>query len=134
MKTDNALRKVLSKPQDELPYGFEQRLLRRLLADVERRSKNAYYRSLGLVAFVSLLLVAGLLLILSTFYSIDLLAVFATNPLQHLETKPVWNNRLNPILDLSLFVAALSLFLLVLDFVFRRTLGSRFRNGGKNGG
>jgi hypothetical protein len=129
MKTDKALRKVLSKPKDELPYGFEHRLLRRLLADAERRDKRSYYRSLALVAFVSLFLVVGLLYILTTYFGIVLRNPLSVNSLRI----PAWNDQVAPILDFSLFIAVLLLFLLLLDFIFRRTLGMRFRNGGKNG-
>jgi hypothetical protein len=84
---------------------------------------------LALVAFVSLFLVVGLLYILTTYFGIDLLAPLAVNPF----AIPDWNDQATPILDFSLFIAVLLLFLLLLDFVFRRTLGMRFRKGGKNG-
>lgn len=123
MKTDKALRKALSKPTDELPFGFEDRLMRRILLESERQGKLSYYRALGLVAFVSLLLVAGLIYVLNAFFGINLLVVLAGLRLPAVEPTTFVNDQTRPILAFSLYIGGLMLFLLGMDFVFRRRFG-----------
>lgn len=123
MKTDKALRKALLKPTDELPFGFDTRLMRRIQLEAERQGHRSYYRSLGLVALVSLLLVAGLLYVLNAFFGINLLDVLAGIRMPMPVTQDhslLLNDQTRPILAFSLYIAGLLLLLLGMDYVFRK--------------
>lgn len=123
MKTDNALRKALLRTSDELPYGFDDRLMRRILLEADRKGRLSYYRALTLVALVSLVLIAGLLVVLNLYFNINLLDVLAGIRFPNMEPAFLLNDQTRPILAFSIYIAALMLVLLGLDFVFRKRMG-----------
>ncbi len=128
MKTDNALKKALLRQSDELPYGFEDRVMRRVLLEVERKGRLSYYRALSLVAFVSLLLIAGLLLVLNFYFNINILDVLMGIRFPVFEPTSALNDQTRPIFAFSIYIAALMLVLLGMDYVFRKRIGHRRKN------
>lgn len=128
MKTDKALQKALLRNKPELPYGFEDRVMRQIMLGVERKSRLSYYRALGLVSFVSLALIAGVLYVLYTYVGFNFLDLFAGVNVPVLEHPSMLvTNETRPILAFSIYIALLMLFLLGMDHFFR----VRFRRAKK---
>lgn len=128
MKTDNALRKVLLRTSDELPYGFDDRLMRRIYLEAERKGRLSYYRALSLVAFVSLVLIAGLLVVLNRYFNINIFEVLAGIHLPVFEPISLVNDQTRPIFAFSIYIAALMMVLLGMDYVFRKRIRQRRKN------
>lgn len=128
MKTDKALRKVLLRKSDELPYGFENRLMPQIMMEVERKGRLSYYRALGLVAFVSLTLIAGLLYMLYTYFDFNCLDLFAGIQLPSMDSASILTDHTRPIFAFSIYIGCLMLFLLGMDYFFRH----RFRKSKKD--
>jgi hypothetical protein len=125
MKTDNALIKALKRTTDELPYGFEDRVMRQIMLEVERKSRLSYYRALGLVSFVSLALIAGLLYVLNAYFGFNFLDLFADIRMPSVETSTVISPQTLPIVTFSVYIGLLMLFLLGMDHLFRQRFGHR---------
>ena len=128
MKTDKALQKVLNRKSSELPYGFEDRVMRQIMLEMERKSRLSYYSALGLVSFVSLALIAGVLFVLNAFFNFNFLDLFASIRMPSIESASVLTYQTRPILAFSIYIAVLMLFLLGIDYFFRQ----RFRKSRKS--
>ena len=128
MKTDKALKKALNAKSSELPYGFEDRVMRQIMLEVERKSRLSYYRALGLVSFVSLALIAGVLFVLYTYFGFNFLNLFAGIQMPSMETTSVITDQTRPIFAFSIYIGILMLFLLGIDYFFRQ----RFRKPKNN--
>jgi len=128
MKTDKALKKALNAKSSELPYGFEDRVMRQIMLEVERKSRLSYYRALGLVSFVSLALIAGVLFVLYTYFGFNFLNLFAGIQLPSMETTSIMTDQTRPIFAFSIYIGILMLFLLGMDYFFRQ----RFRKPKNN--
>ena len=128
MKTDKALKKALNAKSSELPYGFEDRVMRQIMLEVERKSRLSYYRALGLVSFVSLALIAGVLFVLYTYFGFNFLNLFAGIQLPSMETTSIMTDQTRPIFAFSIYIGILMLFLLGIDYFFRQ----RFRKPKNN--
>jgi len=128
MKTDKALIKTLKRKSDELPYGFENRVMRQIMLEVERKGRMSYYRALGLVSFVSLALIAAVLYVLNTYFNFNFLDLFAGIRMPSLDSASVLTNQTRPIFAFSIYIAVLMLFLLGIDYFFRQ----RFRKSRKD--
>lgn len=128
MKTDKALKNSLLRKSDELPYGFEDRVMRQIMLEVERQGRISYYRALGLVAFVSLALIAGLLYVLNAYFGFNFLDLFTNIRIPSLDSAPVFTNQTRPIFAFSIYIGILLLFLLGMDSFFRQ----RFRSNKKS--
>lgn len=128
MKTDNALKKVLLRRTDELPYGFDDRVMRQIMLEAERKGRVSYYRALSLVAFVSMVLVAGLLYVLNAYFGINVLDLFAGLRMPTLESSPIVNDQTRSLFAFSIYIGVLMLFLLGMDHLFRRRFGQRKKN------
>lgn len=125
MKTDKTLIKALKRTTDELPYGFEDRVMRQIMLEVERKSRLSYYRALGLVSFVSLILIAGLLYVLNAYFGFNFLDLFADIRLPSVETSTAISPQTLPIVTFSIYIGLLMLFLLGMDHLFRQRFGHR---------
>lgn len=125
MKTDNALKKVLLRRTDELPYGFDDRVMRQIMLEAERKGRASYYRALGLVALVSMVLVAGMLYVLNAYFGINVLDLFAGLRMPTLESSPIVNDQTRSLFAFSIYIGVLMLFLLGMDHLFRRRFGHR---------
>ena len=128
MKTDKALQKALNRKSSELPYGFEDRVMRQIMLEVERKSRLSYYRALGLVSFVSLVLIAGVLFVQNAYFDFNFLDLFASIRMPSIESASVLTDQTRPILAFSIYIAVLMLFLLGIDYFFRQ----RFRKSRKD--
>ncbi len=128
MKTDKALKNILLRKSDELPYGFEDRVMRQIMLEVERHGRISYYRALGLVAFVSLALIAGLLYVLNAYFGFNFLDLFTNIRMPSLDSASIFTNQTRPIFAFSIYIGILMLFLLGMDSFFRK----RFRKSRKN--
>jgi hypothetical protein len=124
MNTDKALQKVLRRKSDELPFGFDDKVMRQILLEAERKGRLTYYRSLGLVSFVSMALIVGTLYVLYTYFNFNFLDLFAGIHLSVMEnpSSPV-ANELRPVVAFSVYIALLMLFLLGMDYFFRKRIG-----------
>jgi len=120
MKTDKALQNALRRKSNELPDGFEDRVMRQIMLEVERKGRISYYRALGLVSFVSLALIAGVLFVLYTYFGFNFLDLFAGIRMPCIESATVLTNHTRPILAFSIYIAVLMLFLLGIDYFFRQ--------------
>jgi hypothetical protein len=118
MKTDKALRKILSRPSAELPYSFESRVMREIRKEAERKARYSYYRSLGLVAVVSLWLIGSSWFALRYFFHFEFPS-FPAVPLPDFS---------EPIFGFSVYIGFLVLLLLGLDHLFRQKM-KRWRKG-----
>lgn len=126
MKTDKALQKVLLRNKPELPYGFEDRVIRQIMLEVEQKSRLSYYRALGLVSLVSLALIAGVLYVLYTYFNFNFLDLFAGVNVPVLELPSMLvTNETGPILAFSIYIALLMLFLLGMDHFCRVRFGRK---------
>lgn len=123
MKTDKALISALKHKIDELPYGFDDRVMQHIMLEAERQGRMSYYRSLGLVSFVSLALIAGVLYVLNAYFGFNFLDLFARIELPSLESASIMTDQTRPILAFSIYIAILMLFLLGMDQLFRRRIG-----------
>jgi len=128
MKTDKALQNALRRKANELSYGFENRVMRQIMLEVERKSRLSYYRALGLVSFVSLALIAGVLFVLNAYFDFNFLELFANIRMPSIESASVLTDQTRPILAFSIYIAVLMLFLLGIDYFFRQ----RFRKSKKS--
>lgn len=128
MKTDKALQNALRRKANELPYGFENRVMRQIMLEVERKSRLSYYSALGLVSFVSLALIAGVLFVLNAYFNFNFLDLFASIRIPSIESASVLTYQTRPILAFSIYIAVLMLFLLGIDYFFRQ----RFRKSRKS--
>lgn len=128
MKTDNALVKALKRKSDELPYGFEDRVMRQIFLEVERKSRLSYYRALCLVSFISLALIAGVLYVLNTYLNFNFLELFAGIRMPSMDSASVLTDHTRPIFAFSIYIGCLMLFLLGMDYFFRH----RFRKSKKD--
>ncbi len=120
MKTDKALRKALLRNTNELPYGFESRVMRQIMLEAERKNRLSYYSSISLVSIVSLAMVAIVLYVLYLYFNFNILDLFAGVTIPVLEHPlTLLTNQNRPILTFSIFIALLMLFLLGIDHLFR---------------
>lgn len=86
MKKDNALRKLLSDNTPDIPYGFEQRMMRRIIQEKKRMERRAYRRGVLLVTLVSFVLIALLILVSRYVWGFDFLEAFFSIEVTHENT------------------------------------------------
>lgn len=128
MKTDNALKKALSRNKAELPYGFENRVMRQIMLEMERKGRLSYYRALGLVSFVSLVLIAAILFVLYTYFGFNFLDLFTRIQLPSVEPSSLLNDQTRPIFAFSIYIGILMLLLLGMDYMLRKRIEKRHKN------
>lgn len=113
MSKDRAFRKILTGKPDDLPEVFEERVMNRILLEIEKKSRRSYYLSLVLVCVVSLAMVGGSLFVLYHFFSFNILYLFSNIRLPF-EYSPLYNY--------CFYIAFLVLVLLGLDHKFRQIM------------
>jgi len=111
MNKDVALRKALSRRTDDLPEGFEQRVMDRVLLEAEKKSRREEVISLLVVSSVSLALLAGGFFVLKYFFSFNMLDLFSDVQ---------FRMEYSPLLIHCVFIASIILILLGLDYKFRQ--------------
>lgn len=110
MNQDKALRKALIRKTDELPYGFDKRVMDRILLEAKKKSRREYYFTLSLVCFMSLAMMGGALFALYYYFSFNILHLFSGIRIP-LEYNPLYG---------CMYIATLMLALLGLDHLFRQ--------------
>ncbi|MGV8093694.1 MAG: hypothetical protein AB2L24_17685 [Mangrovibacterium sp.] len=113
MSKDKALIKILIRKQGNLPDGFEEQVMNRILLETEKKSRRNYYLSLILVCVVSLAMIGGAFFVLDHFFSFNILRLFS-NMRIHFEY--------NPLYTYCFYIAFLVLVLLGLDHKFRQIM------------
>jgi len=111
MNKDNALRKVLIRKTGDLPFGFEKRVMDKIMLEAEKKSKRDYYLSLGLVSAVSLIILVGTFYLLNLFFSFNILELFSQINLMPENS---------PLLVFSCYIGGLILILLGIDLKFHQ--------------
>jgi len=111
MKKDNAIRKVLIRKTGDLPYGFDKRVMDKILLEAENKSHRNYYLSLGSVSFVSLIMIVGAFYSLNRYFSFNVLDFISSIHIMP-ENSPLWT--------FCCFIAVIILILLGLDYKFRQ--------------
>lgn len=113
MNKDQALIKTLVRKADDLPDGFEEQVMNRILLETEKKSRRNYYLSLMLVCVVSLAMIGGAFFVLDHFFLFSILDLFS-NIRIHIEY--------NPLYTCCFYLAFLILVLLGLDHKFRKIM------------
>jgi hypothetical protein len=121
MKTDKALRSILSRKTTELPYGFENRIMRQILLEADRKNRVSYHKGLALVSLVSMVLIAGVILALHFLFSFDFMDMITGLNFKAME--PHFSTEVRPIFLFSVYIALLMTFLLGIDRFFRSKFG-----------
>lgn len=111
MNKDSALRKVMVRKTGDLPFGFEKRVMDKIMLEAEKKSKRDYYLSLGLVSAVSLIILVGTFYLLNLFFSFNILELFSQI---HLMPEN------SPLLVFSCYIGGLILILLGIDLKFHQ--------------
>jgi polyferredoxin len=111
MDQDKALKKALTRKSGDLPYGFENRVMKQIMLEDKKQRQNSYYRSLALVAFVSLVMVAGTGYVLYMFTSFNLLSFLSEIRIPSVS---------GTMLGFYFYIATIVLILLGIDNIFRR--------------
>jgi hypothetical protein len=71
MERDRALKKaVKNSVSDILPYGFENRVMKQVFHETEKKKKKIYLYGIFLASFVSLIMIAGCVLLLSRYFGL----------------------------------------------------------------
>lgn len=111
MQNDKALQKILLQTKEELPVGFENRMMTRISLEAARKKRRAAVWSFGLVSVVSMVLIGAGYYVLNRFFSFE---VHLTLP------------KLDPSAEIlktvafSAYIAVLVLLLLIGDLLLRR--------------
>lgn len=112
MKQDKALKKTLANIESKgLSYGFDQKVMKLVLVEAEKKRKRTNVLSLGLVSMVSLLIVVGASYLINTYTSFSSSISFPQ--IQFSEST-------RSIIFFSLYIAAIVLILLGFDGYLRR--------------
>lgn len=111
MNKDKALIKTLIRKTDNLPEGFEEQVMNRILLETGRKDRRNYYLSLILVSVVSLGMIGGTLYVLDHFFSFNILSLFSG-----------FHMKYDPLYKYCFYIAFLVLVLLGLDYKFRQIM------------
>jgi len=111
MKQDNALKKVLeAREKGDLPYGFESRMMNKVMLEALRKRKRINFLAFSLVSVVSLFLIVGTIFLLKYYFQIDLST--SENPIK-------FSPESYAIFGFYFYIAFLVLILLGMDAFFR---------------
>ena len=73
MSQDKALKSALNNRRPtNLPYGFEQLMMRRILLEAERKKKRSFVWGLIVISFVSIGMIAATIYILTYYFSFSM--------------------------------------------------------------
>lgn len=71
MERDRALKKVVKNSvSDNLSYGFENRVMKQIFYEAEKKKKKTYLYGIFLTSLVSLIMIAGCVLMLSRYFGL----------------------------------------------------------------
>jgi hypothetical protein len=118
MNNDKAFRKALSRQQSEPSFGFEERLMKRILYEAESKKIRNDYLGLALISVVSMAMIGGAFWALKHFFSFNLLQIFSGIKFR-IEPSPLYANFFG--------IALLVLLLLGFDLIIRQSIKRRGR-------
>ncbi|MBB3187641.1 hypothetical protein [Microbacter margulisiae] len=73
MSSNKAFKNALHNRQTtNLPYGFEQRMMRRITMEAEKRKKRAFVMGLGAISFISAAMIAATVYVLKYYLSFSM--------------------------------------------------------------
>lgn len=111
MKKENAIKKALERKSGDLPFGFDIRLMERIMLEAEKKSRRSYYLNLCLVSFVSLAMVVGSFFLMNSYLNFNIIEFVSGINLIPKES---------PILLFSVYIAVIILILLGIDYKLRQ--------------
>ncbi len=109
MSQDKALRKSLAQRTAEPPFGFDQRIMNRIMQVARLRSRRRYIQSLIITALVSVMMLSGTFYALNHYFAFNILYLFSGI------ARPE-----SPLLIYCSYFSFLILLLLVLDYKLRQ--------------
>ena len=111
MDQDKALKKILqTRDKGDLPYGFEIGLMNKIMLEAKRKKRRSSVLTLGLVSSVSVSMIAGTILLLKFYLSVQL-----SLPVLHIR----FSTGAGSMFGFFFYIAFLALVLLGLDTYFR---------------
>jgi len=112
MGQNNAIKKALKARRSvELPYGFENQIMRRVYVEAEKKRKRSFFIGISLISFVSVLMIAATIYLLKIYFAFKLQI--------RMPAVSVTSESLN-VFGFSCYIALLVLALLGLDSYFRK--------------
>jgi hypothetical protein len=114
MNDDKALRKVLERRSGDLPYGFDKRLMDKIMIEARKQSKRSYYLSILLVSLVSVAIFVTVFFLLNHFFGFNILEIFS---------KIEFGTGDKNIYSFSIYISVIILLLLGVDFKIREKIG-----------
>jgi presenilin-like A22 family membrane protease len=109
MDNDKVLRDFFkSSNQDKLPYGFENMLMVKIFRKAEQQKRRSYFLGIGLISLVSITMVSSTIYVLKRFFDVKI--TFPKLEIPNFDTN---------IVGFFVFIAAITLFLLIIDTYIR---------------
>jgi hypothetical protein len=119
MKQDKAVKNVLANKVGYLPSDFEDKVMRRVFVEAEKKSKKNYFCNLAFVSLVAITMLCGTFYLLTHVYSFSILKLFSLN---------YFSAEHKSFFAFYFYIAFLVLSLLGLDYVFRQFMKKTNRN------
>jgi len=111
MNQDKALKRILqTRDKGDLPYGFEIGLMNKVTLEAKRKKRRFFVLTLGLVSLVSVAMIAGTILLLKFYLSVQF-----SLPVLHIR----FSTETGSMFGFFFYIAFLALVLLGLDTYFR---------------
>ncbi len=114
MNNDKALKKVLERRSGDLPYGFDKRLMDKIMIEAGKQSKRSYYLSILMVSLVSVAIFVTVFFLLNHFIGFNILEIFSGINFGS-EDKTIYS--------FSIYISVIILLLLGVDFKIREKIG-----------
>lgn len=113
MNNDKALKKVLERRSGDLPYGFDKRLMDKIMIEAEKKSKKSYYLSILIVSLVSVTIFVTVFFLLNHFFGFNILELFSGIRFGEGD---------KTIYTFSIYISVIILLLLGIDFKIRERI------------
>ena len=113
MNNDKALKKVLERRSGDLPYGFDKRLMDKIMIEAEKKSKKSYYLSILMVSLVSVTIFVTVFFLLNHFFGFNILELFSGIRFGEGD---------KTIYTFSIYISVIILLLLGIDFKIRERI------------
>jgi ABC-type multidrug transport system fused ATPase/permease subunit len=116
MDQDKAVKKVLGLQEDHLPYGFEDRVMARVVVEAKKRNRQNQLLNYVVLGSVSMALIVGAFIALNHFFAFNLFKLFSGVRI---------NIEFNSLYIYCFYLAFLMMVLLGFDYLFRRLANKR---------
>ena len=111
MEKDNALRKVLQQPvKSQLPFGFENRVMKQVFMEAERKRRRRYLSGIALATLISLLLAGSVIFMFYYYFDIRI-------SLKWMKSLPQESHRMYFFFT---YISSLVLLLLLVEGILRK--------------